>query len=180
MRRQTYVTPKSYLSFIITYKSTYSSKRGEIDALAERMVSGLEKLSEATEAVNRLSEGLVGMEKELAAANKKAEEVLTRVKQQASAAQAVKEQVQIVKDKAETLVEAIGKDKGIAEERLEAARPALEEAEEALKTIKTAHIATGNRKIFLLLISLNHYFSPFQYVNWEGHLISLCGSWIAF
>ncbi|VDO04030.1 unnamed protein product [Rodentolepis nana] len=142
MRRQTYVTPKSYLSFLASYKATYSSKRREIEALAGRMVSGLEKLSEATEAVNRLSEGLTMMEKELAAANTKAEKVLTRVKQQASAAQAVKEQVQVVKDKAETLVKAIEKDKGIAEERLEAARPAQEEAEEALKTIKPAHIAT--------------------------------------
>nr|CDS18170.1 dynein heavy chain [Echinococcus granulosus] len=142
MRRQTYVTPKSYLSFVTTYKSTYSTKRGEIDALASRMVSGLEKLSEATEAVNKLSEGLVVMERELAAANQKAEAVLTRVKEQAHAAQAVKEQVQVVKDRAEKLVEAISKDKGIAEERLEAARPALEEAEEALKTIKPAHIAT--------------------------------------
>ncbi|KAL5105018.1 hypothetical protein TcWFU_009077 [Taenia crassiceps] len=142
MRRQTYVTPKSYLSFVTTYKSIYSTKRDEFDALAGRMASGLEKLSEATEAVNRLSEGLVVMERELAAANQKAEAVLARVKEQAGAAQTVKEQVQVVKDRAETLVEAIGKDKGIAEERLEAARPALEEAEEALKTIKPAHIAT--------------------------------------
>ncbi|VDM30983.1 unnamed protein product [Hydatigera taeniaeformis] len=142
MRRQTYVTPKSYLSFVTTYKSTYSTKRCEFDALAGRMSSGLEKLSEATDAVNKLSEGLVVMERELAAANQKAEAVLIRVKEQAGAAQTVKEQVQVVKDRAETLVEAIRKDKGIAEERLEAARPALEEAEEALKTIKPAHIAT--------------------------------------
>eukprot|EP00108_Taenia_solium_P009032 TsM_000496300 transcript=TsM_000496300 gene=TsM_000496300 len=142
MRRQTYVTSKSYLSFVTTYKSTYSTKRSEFDALAGRMASGLEKLSEATEAVNKLSEGLVVMEHELAAANQKAEAVLARVKEQAGAAQTVKEQVQVVKDRAESLVEAIGKDKGIAEERLEAARPALEEAEEALKTIKPAHIAT--------------------------------------
>jgi len=47
-----------------------------------------------------------------------------------------------VKVKAEALVESIAKEKAIAEEKLEAARPALEEAESALNTIKPAHIAT--------------------------------------
>lgn len=50
--------------------------------------------------------------------------------------------MQVVKDKAQAIVEAIAVDKEIAEEKLEAARPALEEAEAALATIKPAHIAT--------------------------------------
>lgn len=54
----------------------------------------------------------------------------------------MKNQVMKVKVKAEALVESIAKEKAIAEEKLEAARPALEEAESALNTIKPAHIAT--------------------------------------
>lgn len=51
--------------------------------------------------------------------------------------------MQKVKDKAQNIVDDISADKVVAEGKLEAARPALEEAEAALQTIKPAHIATG-------------------------------------
>lgn len=50
----------------------------------------------------------------------------------AEAATIVKNEVQVVKDKAQKIVDGIGKEKAIAETKLEAARPALEEAESAL------------------------------------------------
>ncbi|VDP90905.1 unnamed protein product [Echinostoma caproni] len=143
-RRQTHVTPKSYLSFIGGYMEIYSSKRKEIGLLAERMNTGLKKLVEAAESVNELSKELVEKEKELAVANKKSEEVLAQVTIQATAAQKVKAQVQVVKDKAQVLVDQISVDKANAEEKLEAAKPALQEAEAALETIKPTHISTAD------------------------------------
>lgn len=64
------------------------------------------------------------------------------VTEKAMQAEVVKNQVQIVKEKAEALVARIADEKAYAEEKLEAAKPALEEAEAALNTIKQAHIAT--------------------------------------
>ncbi|VDN19317.1 unnamed protein product, partial [Dibothriocephalus latus] len=75
-------------------------------------------------------------------ASARAEEVLLQVTKQANAAQTVKAQVQTVKDRAQVLVDAIGREKANAEEKLEAAKPALQEAEAALETIKPSHIAT--------------------------------------
>ena len=51
--------------------------------------------------------------------------------------------MQKVKDKAQKIVDEITVDKLSATGKLEAAKPALAEAERALGTIKPAHIATG-------------------------------------
>ena len=141
-RRSTHVTPKSYLSFLNGYKTIYSSRGGEIGELARRMNTGLDKLVEASESVSQLSKELAVKEKELAVASAEAEKVLAEVTVSAQAAEKVKAQVQKVKDKAQAIVDDIAKDKVVAEEKLEKAKPALEEAEAALQTIKAADIAT--------------------------------------
>ena len=69
-------------------------------------------------------------------------QVLIEVTERAMQAETVKNQVMKVKEKAEALVAYIAKEKATAEQKLEAAKPALEEAEAALNTIKPAHIAT--------------------------------------
>ena len=141
-RRATHVTPKSYLSFIAGYKTIYTEKKSTIQELANRMNTGLDKLVEASKSVTELSKELVVKEKELAVASAEADEVLKEVTVKAQAAEKVKAEVQKVKDKAQALVDAISADKAVAEGKLEVARPALEEAENALNTIKPAHIST--------------------------------------
>ncbi|XP_025057270.1 dynein heavy chain 5, axonemal-like [Alligator sinensis] len=141
-RRQTFVTPKSYLSFIRGYKTIYKEKFTEVENSSSRMKTGLTKLMEAEVSISHLSKELAVKEQDLAAASKKADEVLLEVTMKAQASEKVKMQVQKVKDKAQAIVDEIAMDKAVAEEKLEAARPALEEAEAALQTIKPADIAT--------------------------------------
>ncbi|CAI9168324.1 unnamed protein product [Rangifer tarandus platyrhynchus] len=141
-RRRAHVTPKSYLSFINGYKNIYTEKVKYINEQAERMNIGLDKLMEASESVAKLSQDLAVKEKELAVASVKADEVLAEVTVSAQASAKVKNEVQEVKDKAQKIVDEIDSEKVVAETKLEAARPALEEAEAALNTIKPNDIAT--------------------------------------
>eukprot|EP00052_Salpingoeca_macrocollata_P029607 m.302067 g.302067 ORF g.302067 m.302067 type:complete len:4524 (+) comp22998_c0_seq7:51-13622(+) len=141
-RRQTFVTPASYLSFLNAYRKLYTAKYNHVGELARRMNTGLDKLVEAGQSVGELSKELVVKEKELAVASKETEVVLKEVSESAAAAEKVKAEVQKVKDKAQAIVDAIDKDKVVAESKLAAAKPALEEAERALETIKPADIAT--------------------------------------
>ena len=105
-------------------------------------MSGLDKLNEASESVAQLSVELVGKEKELAVSSAKAEKVLEDVTKQAEAAEVAKQEVQKIKDKAQAIFDSISLDKATAEQKLEAAKPALAEAEAALLTINPADIAT--------------------------------------
>jgi len=141
-RRQAYVTPASYLSFLNSYRKLYSEKRSFVGELARRMNTGLSKLIEAGESVTQLSAELVVKEKELAIASRETEQVLLEVSASAAAAEKVKASVQKVKDKAQAIVDAIDVDKRSAETKLAAAAPALAEAESALQTIKPADIST--------------------------------------
>uniref|UniRef100_A0A8C8ZIQ2 Dynein axonemal heavy chain 5 n=1 Tax=Prolemur simus TaxID=1328070 RepID=A0A8C8ZIQ2_PROSS len=174
-RRSAHVTPKSYLSFIQGYKFTYRDKHVEVQTLANRMNTGLEKLKEASESVAALSKELEVKEKELQVANEKADTVLKEVTMKAQAAEKVKAEVQKVKDKAQAIVDSISKDKAIAEEKLEAAKPALEEAEAALQQFPKDTI---NEEVIEFL---NPYFEMADY-NIEtakrvcGNVAGLC-SW---
>lgn len=141
-RRATHVTPKSYLGFINGYKGIYNEQKKSLNLLAERMTTGLEKLLEASASIAQLSIELAAKEKELVVANAEAEEVLKEVTTKAQAAEKVKASVQVVKDRAQGVADVISADKAIAEGKLEAAKPALEEAERALQTIKASDIAT--------------------------------------
>ncbi|XP_047042441.1 dynein axonemal heavy chain 8-like [Helicoverpa zea] len=141
-RRQTHVTPKSYLSFLEGYKTLYKTKHSYIAEMSKRMTTGLEKLGEAAASVDELKKELEVMELEIKEATTKAEEVLGVVAESQAAAEVVKAEVMEVKDRAVKLVEVIAAETAVAEEKLADAKPALDAAEAALLTINAADIAT--------------------------------------
>ncbi|XP_045484350.1 dynein axonemal heavy chain 8 [Pieris rapae] len=141
-RRQTHVTPKSYLSFLEGYKVLYKEKHENIAEMARRMTTGLDKLVEAAASVDELKKELEVKELEIKEATAAAEEVLAAVADSQAAAEVVKAEVLVVKDRAVKLVSVIAAETAVAEEKLAAAKPALDAAEAALLTINAADIAT--------------------------------------
>ncbi|VVC98542.1 unnamed protein product [Leptidea sinapis] len=117
-RRQTHVTPKSYLSFLEGYKV---------------MTTGLDKLVEAAASVDVLKKELEAKDMEIKEATAAAEE---------AAAEVVKAEVMAVKDRAVKLVSVIAAETAIAEEKLAAAKPALDAAEAALLLGKPPYLIT--------------------------------------
>ncbi|XP_011309278.1 dynein heavy chain 5, axonemal-like, partial [Fopius arisanus] len=141
-RRQTYVTAKSFLSFLSGYKTIYSHQLKNINILSSRMTNGLHKLIDAAEQVEGLRKVLERNQEEIAVKNVQVEAILERVDEKKREAEAVKAKVQKSKDEAETLLTLISEDKANAEEQLKVAEPALLAAEAALQTIKAADIST--------------------------------------
>lgn len=132
-RRTTFVTPKSLISFLDSYKKLYQDKQKNIIVMSERMSSGLYKLDEAGASVSVLKKELIEMNKVITVATEEAEVVLQTVAESTAAAEEIKAQVAVKKAQATELVKNISADKEVAEAKLEKARPALEEAEAALK-----------------------------------------------
>ena len=58
MRRHVYVTPKSYLSFIESYKAVYQDKVGLLEIQEKRVALGLSKLKQAETDVKLMQETL--------------------------------------------------------------------------------------------------------------------------
>lgn len=128
-RRRTFVTPKSYLSFIDSYKTTYNKKLAEIQTLADRMNNGLEKLKQAGEQVERMKVDLKVQEKELIVAQEQASVMLRDITASRAVAEKKKNEVEAVKEELAFKAAEIEASKAEADRELEAALPALERAE---------------------------------------------------
>lgn len=74
-RRQCYVTPRSFLSFIESYKVFYQQNLVGINELSYRMSNGLSKLVDAAAQVTDLRKVLVKNQEDIAVKNIQVESV---------------------------------------------------------------------------------------------------------
>jgi dynein heavy chain len=134
-RRNVYVTPKSYLGFLGEYKNVYVKKLDHVETLANNINTGLEKLMEAAQDVEKMKIELKEKEKTLVVAQEKSAVLLQEITASTAKAEKKKAEVQQVKDTLSTEAEVIAQQKDTVERDLEAAKPMLKEADQALDQI---------------------------------------------
>lgn len=151
-RRQIFVTPKTLLTHLDSYKEMYVEKYENIQMLSKRMESGLVKLEEGGAAVKVLKVELVEQNKKMIVASDQAMVVYADVKVVADDAEVVKTEVAKVKYGAQAIVKQITVDTAVIEKKLAKARPALEEAQAALNV----NISCNPINFPNLILSLSH------------------------
>ncbi|KAG8468097.1 hypothetical protein KFE25_007149 [Diacronema lutheri] len=139
-RRNAYVTPKSYLSFMDAYVDVYLKKVQHIEILASSINTGLSKLVEAGEDVAKMKIELKEKEKGLVIAQEKSAVLLQEITTSTARAEKKKAEVQGVKDQLAGDADVIAAQKEAVERDLEAAQPALDAAQNALSSINAKDI----------------------------------------
>lgn len=140
MRRHVYVTPKSYLSFIDLYKDVYKVKYDGIDVEEANIVSGLDKLAEASQGVEELKVDLKKEEVKLKEASDVTDKLLKELEIENKKAKEKADEVAIVAENCINQRNTIMAEKEQADRDLQAAIPYLRKAEAAVNSIKPADI----------------------------------------
>lgn len=140
MRRQVYQTPKSFLSFIDSYKKMYAAKLSALKEKESRVNLGLEKLIQGAQDVEAMKIILAKEQIKLEEATASTNKMLESLEMSKTQAKLEGEQVQGIKLKCEEDAARIGKEKSSCFQDLAKAQPFVDEANAAIDSIKPAHI----------------------------------------
>lgn len=167
-RRQIFVTPKTLLTHLDSYKEMYVAKYENIQMLSKRMDSGLVKLEEGGAAVKILKTELIEQNAKMIVASEQAMLVYADVKIVADDAEVVKTEVAKVKVGAQAIVKQITLDTAVVEKKLAKARPALLEAQAALN-VKIIFFKLIRRLSSSLFSRPSHQRTLQLSEDWENH-----------
>ena len=140
MRRHVYQTPKSYLSFLNSYKQMYDDKLASIEKRSNSVTTGLVKLQQGAEDVETMKVVLADEEVKLRKAEEATNAMLSKLEVSSMAAKKEKDSVDVIKQGCEEDKERIAGEKALAEEDLSKAQPFVDEAERAVQSIKASDL----------------------------------------
>ena len=136
MRRHVYQTPKSFLQFLSDYSGMYKQKCDEIDIKSSRVEIGLEKLASGAKDVEKMKIVLAQEEIKLKESEKATNEMLGKLEKSSMEAKKEADAVSKIKDACQKDASRIAGEKAIAEEQLSKAQPFVDQAENAVNSIK--------------------------------------------
>ncbi|ORC93797.1 putative dynein heavy chain [Trypanosoma theileri] len=140
LKRHNYVTPKNFLGFLANYSRLLITRREEIDDLVNKFAIGLEKLDRAQEDVKVLQEELAEKEITLHEKQEINERMTNEIKEQKTRNEKRKSEAIAMEEALSVQNAEIEKESAEAQEVLDLAMPALEEAMEAVKHINPKSI----------------------------------------
>lgn len=136
LRRYNYVTPKNYLDFISNYKKSLGDNRHTVDEMVDRLNGGLQKLIQAAVEVDEMQKELKEAKIVVQKATVECNELIGVITKNTAEVETKQEQARAKEEQLLIDSDQIAIEKADAEEALEAAIPALEEAAEALNNLK--------------------------------------------
>jgi dynein heavy chain, axonemal len=141
MRRKVYQTPKSFLSFIELYKTTYKKKLVETAKKEANVNLGLQKLIQGAEDVDKLKGVLAQEDIKVQKASLATKQLLESLKVDQEAADKKSQEVAAIRDKCVEEKERIEVESAACARDLAEAEPIVRRAEEAINMIKPSDIA---------------------------------------
>ena len=141
MRRSVFVTPKSYLSFIHSYKKLYFEKFAELDLAESNYKIGLQKIKEAKEDIEVLEKVLKKEEEKVMIKKEEVEKIIVKLNKERSKANKKNKEVTIEKQKIEVEKQIIEKDKSLCEKELAESLPALQKAQDAANQVSAKELS---------------------------------------
>ncbi len=140
LRRYNYVTPKNYLNFITTFKKQLGEKRRENGDLVQRLDGGLTKLVQAASDVAEMKTELAKQTVVVEQKTRDCAALLAEIEASTTEATAKQEAATEQEESLGVQSVEIAAQKEIAESKLAAALPALEQAAEALNDLSKSDI----------------------------------------
>jgi len=138
--RASHITPRHYLDFIQHYVRLFQNKREQLEEQQLHLNVGLKKLRDTFEDVEKLQKSLAIKNVELEKKNTEANNKLRSMVQEQQEAESRKKASETLQEAVAKQTAAINERKKVVEIDLAKAEPAVREAEQSVKNIKSQHL----------------------------------------
>ena len=133
-------SPRDYISFLTSFESLYSDKRGGVDQQIVRLQSGLSKLQDAAKTVATLSSDAKEKAKELKIKQDTADKAMDQITDALEQASERRKEVQVLREEMQEEQKKTEEQKVKIQDELRDVQPVLDQAQQAVGGIKSDNL----------------------------------------